>query len=81
LLEKLASKILSFPPLTNFSRLTAEEFVSTILVDRFHIQENNYWPRPPSLTKSNANIDDIAFGKQYDFEVEQISVQEIMKFP
>jgi riboflavin kinase/FMN adenylyltransferase len=59
--------------------LTAEEFVSTILVDQFHIQkiiighDHRFGRNTPILMT--------AFGKQYDFEVEQISVQEIMKFP
>jgi riboflavin kinase/FMN adenylyltransferase len=61
-----------------FSRLTAEEFVSTILVDRFHIQKIIIGHDHRFGRNRTADIDDlIAFGKQYGFEVEQISVQEI----
>ena len=61
-----------------FSRLTAEEFVKTVLVDRFHIQKIIIGHDHRFGRNRTANIDDlIAFGKQYDFEVEQISVQEI----
>lgn len=61
-----------------FSKLTAEEFVSTVLVDRFHIQKIIIGYDHRFGRNRTANIDDlIAFGKQYGFEVEQISVQEI----
>lgn len=61
-----------------FSKLTAEEFVSTVLVDRFHIQKIIIGYDHRFGRNRTADIDDlIAFGKQYGFEVEQISVQEI----
>lgn len=61
-----------------FSRLTAEEFVSTILVDRFHIHKIIIGHDHRFGRNRTADIDDlIAFGKEYNFEVEQISVQEI----
>ncbi|TDE06042.1 bifunctional riboflavin kinase/FAD synthetase [Flavobacterium sandaracinum] len=61
-----------------FSRLTAEEFVKTILVDRFKIHKIIIGHDHRFGRNRTANIDDlIAFGEQYDFEVEQISVQEI----
>lgn len=61
-----------------FSRLTAEEFVKNILVDRFHIQKIIIGHDHRFGRNRTANIDDlIAFGKQYDFEVEEISAQEI----
>ena len=61
-----------------FSRLTAEEFVSTILVDRFHIQKIIIGHDHRFGRNRTADIQDlIAFGEQYGFEVEQISVQEI----
>jgi riboflavin kinase/FMN adenylyltransferase len=61
-----------------FSKLSAEEFVKTVLVDRFHIQKIIIGHDHRFGRNRTANIDDlIAFGKQYDFEVEQISVQEI----
>ena len=61
-----------------FSKLTAEEFVKNILVDRFHIQKIIIGHDHRFGRDRTANIDDlIAFGKQYHFEVEQISAQEI----
>ena len=61
-----------------FSRLTAEEFVKTILVDRFQVQKIIIGYDHRFGRNRTANINDlIAFGEQYDFEVEQISVQEI----
>jgi riboflavin kinase/FMN adenylyltransferase len=62
----------------NFSRLTAEEFVKNVLVDQFHIQKIIIGHDHRFGRNRTANIDDlIAFGKQYDFEVEEISAQEI----
>ena len=61
-----------------FSKLTAEEFVQTILVDRFKIQKIIIGHDHRFGRNRTANIDDlITFGVQYGFEVEQISVQEI----
>ena len=61
-----------------FSKLSAEEFVKTVLVDRFHIQKIIIGHDHRFGRNRTANIDDlIAFGEKYDFEVEQISVQEI----
>ena len=61
-----------------FSRLTAEDFVKTILVDRFLIQKIIIGYDHRFGRNRTADIDDlIAFGKKYNFEVEQISVQEI----
>lgn len=62
----------------SFSKLTAEEFVKTVLVNQFHIQKIIIGHDHRFGRNRTANIDDlIAFGKQYGFEVEQISVQEI----
>ena len=62
----------------SFSRLTAEEFVHTILVDKFQIQKIIIGHDHRFGRNRTANIDDlIAFGKEYDFEVEQISAEEI----
>ncbi|CAD0002452.1 bifunctional riboflavin kinase/FAD synthetase [Flavobacterium chungangense] len=62
----------------SFSRLTAEEFVSTILVDQFRIQKIIIGYDHRFGRNRTANIDNlIAFGAQYGFEVEQISAQEI----
>ena len=61
-----------------FSRLTAEEFVKTVLVDRFDIHKIIIGHDHRFGRNRTANIDDlIAYGEQYNFEVEQISVQEI----
>nr|WP_294784230.1 bifunctional riboflavin kinase/FAD synthetase [uncultured Flavobacterium sp.] len=62
----------------SFSRLTAEEFVHTILVDKFQIQKIIIGHDHRFGRNRTANIDDlIAFGKEYGFEVEQISAEEI----
>ena len=62
----------------NFSRLTAEEFVTSILVDQFHIHKIIIGHDHRFGRNRTANIDDLkAFGKQYDFEVEEISAQEV----
>ncbi len=61
-----------------FSKLSAEEFVKTVLVDQFHIQKIIIGHDHRFGRNRTADIDDlITFGQQYNFEVEQISVQEI----
>jgi len=61
-----------------FSRLTAEEFVSTILVDQFNVRKIIIGYDHRFGRNRTADINDlIAFGKKFDFEVEQISAQEI----
>ena len=79
LLKKIGIENLVIHPFDEtFSRLTAEEFVSSILVDQFHIHKIIIGHDHRFGRNRTADIDDlIAFGKQYDFEVEQISVQEI----
>ncbi|MDI5894286.1 bifunctional riboflavin kinase/FAD synthetase [Flavobacterium algoritolerans] len=79
LLEKIGIENLVIHPFDEaFSRLTAEEFVSNILVDRFHIQKIVIGHDHRFGRNRTANIDDlIDYGKEYGFEVEQISVQEI----
>lgn len=62
----------------SFSRLKAEEFVSSILVDKFQIQKIIIGHDHRFGRNRTANIDDlIAFGTEYGFEVEQISAEEI----
>jgi riboflavin kinase/FMN adenylyltransferase len=62
----------------SFSRLTAEEFVKNILVDKFHIHKIIIGHDHRFGRNRTANIDELkAFGEQYDFEVEEISAQEI----
>jgi riboflavin kinase/FMN adenylyltransferase len=79
LLEKIGIQNLVIHPFDEaFSRLTAEKFVKTVLVDQFHIQKIIIGHDHRFGRNRTANIDDlIAFGKQHGFEVEQISVQEI----
>ena len=61
-----------------FSRLTAEEFVKNILVDQLKIKKIVIGYDHRFGRNRTANIEDlIIFGKKYDFEVEQISAQEI----
>ena len=79
LLDKIGIQNLVIHPFDEkFSRLTAEEFVKTILVDRFQVQKIIIGYDHRFGRNRTANINDlIAFGEQYDFEVEQIYVQEI----
>jgi riboflavin kinase / FMN adenylyltransferase len=79
LLDKIGIENLVIHPFDEkFSQLSAEEFVKTVLVDQFHIQKIIIGHDHRFGKNRTANIDDlINFGKQYNFEVEQISVQEI----
>lgn len=61
-----------------FSRLSAEEFVSSVLVDLFNIKKIIIGYDHRFGRNRTADINDlIEFGENYDFEVEQISAQEI----
>lgn len=61
-----------------FSKLSAEAFVKTVLVDCFDVKKIIIGHDHRFGRNRTANIDDlIAFGEQYNFEVEQISVEEI----
>lgn len=79
LLDKIGLDNLVIHPFDEtFSRLTAEEFVKTILIDRFNIHKIIIGHDHRFGRNRTANIDDlIIYGQQYNFEVEQISVQEI----
>jgi riboflavin kinase/FMN adenylyltransferase len=79
LLEKIGIQNLVIHPFDEtFSKLTADEFVKTVLVDRFHIKKIIIGHDHRFGRNRTANIDDlITFGKQHNFEVEQISVQEV----
>lgn len=79
LLEKMGLDNLVIHPFdTEFSNLSAEEFVKTILVDAFNIQKIIIGYDHRFGKNRAANIDDlIGFGRKYGFEVEQISAQEI----
>lgn len=61
-----------------FSRLTAEDFVKKILVDKLNIQKIIIGYDHRFGRNRSANIKDlIAFGEIYNFEVEEISAREI----
>lgn len=61
-----------------FSRLTAEEFVKNILVDKLNIKKIIIGYDHRFGRNRTATIEDlIEFGKIYDFEVEQITAEEI----
>ncbi|REG91203.1 bifunctional riboflavin kinase/FAD synthetase [Flavobacterium aquicola] len=79
LLDKIGIQNLVIHPFDeSFSRLTAEEFVKNILVDKFHIHKIIIGHDHRFGRNRTANIDDLKkFGEQYDFEVEEISAQEI----
>jgi riboflavin kinase/FMN adenylyltransferase len=79
ILEQLGLDVLVIKKFTKeFSRLTAEEFVTEILVKQLRVKKiiigyDHHFGR-----NRTANIDDLkAFGKIYDFEVEEISAQDI----
>lgn len=79
LLEKAGLENLIIHPFDqNFSQLSAEEFVKTILVDQFKVGKIIIGHDHRFGKNRSADINDlIAFGKKYNFEVEQISAQEI----
>lgn len=62
----------------DFSRLTAEEFVRNVLVEQFNIKKIIIGHDHRFGRNRTADINDlIAFGEEYNFEVEQISAEEI----
>ncbi|WP_348798119.1 bifunctional riboflavin kinase/FAD synthetase [Flavobacterium adhaerens] len=79
LFDKIGIQNLIIHPFdSNFSRLTAEEFVKNILVDQFHIHKIIIGHDHRFGRNRTANIDNLkTFGQQYDFEVEEITAQEI----
>lgn len=79
LLEVLGIQNLIIHPFdTAFSKLTAEEFVRDILVEKLKIYKIIIGYDHRFGTNRTADIHDlIAYGKTYGFEVEQISAQEI----
>jgi riboflavin kinase/FMN adenylyltransferase len=81
LLEKKGLDNLIIHPFDKaFSRLTAEEFVKDILVDQLKIEKIVIGYDHRFGRNRTANIDDlIEFGEKYNFEVEQISAQEIQE--
>ncbi|WP_306566262.1 bifunctional riboflavin kinase/FAD synthetase [Flavobacterium lindanitolerans] len=79
LLESIGLQNLIIHPFDeSFSQLSAEEFVKTILVDQFQIKKIIIGHDHRFGKNRSADINDlIAYGKLYDFEVEQISAEEI----
>lgn len=79
LLEKTGIDNLIIHPFNQeFSRRTAEEFVKEILVNQLNIRKIIIGYDHRFGRNRTANINDlIVFGKEYGFEVEQISAQEI----
>ena len=79
LLEKAGiENVIIHPFNQEFSRLTAEEFVKTILVDKLNIKKIIIGYDHRFGRNRTANIDDlIEFGEIYNFEVEQIWAQEV----
>lgn len=79
LLEQIGLDNLIIHPFDyDFSNLEAEEFVKTVLVDRFNIQKIIIGYDHRFGKNRSANIDDlIRFGKIFNFEVEQIEVKEL----
>ena len=79
LLEQLGIQNLVIHPFDEtFSRLTAEDFVRTVLVEQFKIHKIIIGYDHRFGRNRTANINNlIEFGEKYGFEVEQISAQEI----
>jgi riboflavin kinase/FMN adenylyltransferase len=79
LLENLGIDNLIIHPFDyEFSRLTAEEFVKTVLVDKFKVQKIIIGHDHRFGRNRTADINDlILFGKEFGFEVEQITAEEI----
>ena len=79
LLQQLGVDLLVVQPFSEaFAQLTAEEFVSTILVQRLNVKKVIIGYDHRFGRNRTANIDDMRlFGKKYGFAVEEISVQEV----
>lgn len=79
LLEKAGLQNLIIHPFDqSFSQLSAEEFVKEILVNQFNVGKIIIGHDHRFGKNRSADIHDlIAFGQKYNFDVEQISAQEI----
>lgn len=79
LLEEIGLDNLIIHPFDlEFSNLEAEEFVKSVLVDRFNIHKIIIGYDHRFGKNRSADINDlIQFGKKYNFEVEQIQVKEL----
>lgn len=78
-LEELGINHLIIHPFSyDFSQLSAEDFVKTVLVDQLHCKKIVIGHDHRFGKNRTANIDDlIVFGKKYHFDVEQITAEEI----
>jgi riboflavin kinase/FMN adenylyltransferase len=79
IIEGLGVDYLLVKKFTNrFSRLSAEDFVKQILVDKLKAKKVIIGYDHRFGRNRNANIENLKdYGKQYNFEVEEISVQDI----
>ncbi|MCM5661789.1 bifunctional riboflavin kinase/FAD synthetase [Galbibacter mesophilus] len=79
ILKETGLDVLIIHPFTKeFSRLTAEEYVKDVLVDSISAKKVIIGYDHRFGRNRTATIDDlIKFGEKYDFEVEQISVEEV----
>ena len=79
LLQQLGVDLLVVQPFNEaFAQLTAEEFVSTILVEHLNVKKVIIGYDHRFGRNRTANIDDMRlFGKKYGFAVDEISVQEV----
>ena len=79
LLQRLGVDLLVVQPFNEaFAQLTAEEFVSTILVQHLNVKKVIIGYDHRFGRNRTANIDDMRlFGEKYGFAVEEISVQEV----
>ena len=79
LLQQLGVDLLVVQPFNEaFAQLTAEEFVSTILVQHLNVKKVIIGYDHRFGRNRTANINDMRlFGEKYGFAVEEISVQEV----
>mgnify|MGYP000847124866 FL=1 len=79
LLQQLGVNLLVVQPFNEaFAQLTAEEFVSTILVQHLNVKKVIIGYDHRFGRNRTANINDMRlFGEKYGFAVEEISVQEV----
>lgn len=79
LLQRLGVDLLVMQPFNEaFAQLTAEEFVSTILVQHLNVKKVIIGYDHRFGRNRTANINDMRlFGEKYGFAVEEISVQEV----
>lgn len=81
LLEDLGLSVLIIHPFDKeFSQLSAQEFVSSILIDKLNLKKIIIGHDHRFGKNRAANYDDLVnYSKQFSFQVEQISAQEINK--